>query len=78
MTNLEKQLLAALVGLRGSNNGFEDCWCGEMPHEEDCQAGLDAVKAAIEAGHKMYCLKCGRSEILTIRPDGEGCGKCWR
>lgn len=37
-------LLAALKGLMGSNNGLEACFCGEMPHEDDCQAALDAIR----------------------------------
>jgi rubrerythrin len=76
LTNLERQLLAALIGLRGSNNGWEADWCGEAPHEEDCQAALDAVLAAKKKGAVLVCENCGRSDqILTITPDGY-CGVC--
>ena len=39
-------LYGALTGLRTSHNGHEKCFCGEMPHEEDCQKALDAIRAA--------------------------------
>lgn len=39
------KLKDALLVLRDSNNGFEPCFCGEMPHEEECQQALDALKA---------------------------------
>lgn len=76
MTDLEKKLLEALVGLRGSSNGFESCWCGEMPHEDDCQAALDAVAAAKKAGAKLFCPKCGVECLTTLRADGQ-CDDCW-
>lgn len=76
LTPLEKQLLEALVGLRGSNNGFENDWCGEMPHEDDCQAALDAVAAAQKRGAQILCPGCKRDSLLTLRGDGI-CDDCY-
>lgn len=76
LTPLEKQLLEALIGLRGSDNGFGPDFCGEMPHEEDCQRAMDAIAAAKAAGGEAHCSKCGADGLLTLRGDGL-CDGCW-